>query len=89
MLSYHMDVRSKVPALFNARQTMVGTYCTAMYPFTHEGELKIFVAGIRPTIITSWHQKLFFSAVNLKASYFFTPCLFSFFYLYPFRMFMH
>lgn len=45
---------------------MVGTYCTAMYPFLHHGEQKIFITGIRPTIITSWHQKLFYSAVNLK-----------------------
>jgi hypothetical protein len=66
MLSYHIVFKHSVPVLRNARQTMVGTYCTAMYPFYHEGEQKIFITGIRPTIITSWHQKLLFSAVNLK-----------------------
>lgn len=66
MLSYNIVFRDSVPVLRNARQTMVGTYCTSMYPFYHEGEQKIFITGIRPTIITSWHQKLLFSAVNLK-----------------------
>lgn len=45
---------------------MVGTYSNAMYPFVQDGQQKIFVAGIRPTIVSSWHETLFFSIVNLK-----------------------
>ncbi|CAO3619548.1 unnamed protein product [Mucor hiemalis] len=73
MLSHNVVYRNSIPVLRNEKRTMVGTYCTAMYPFVHEGELKIFITGIRPTIITSWHQKLIFSAVNMKNVYALAP----------------
>ncbi|KAI8090511.1 CPSF A subunit region-domain-containing protein [Thamnidium elegans] len=66
ILTSRIAFKNSKAVLSDSRQTMVGTYCTAMYPFEHGGEQKIFITGIRPTIVTSWHRKLFFSAVNLK-----------------------
>lgn len=73
MLSYGVIYKNSLPFIRGEKRTMVGTYCTAMYPFVHEGERKIFITGIRPTIISSWHQKLIFSAVNLKNVYALAP----------------
>ncbi|GAA5808539.1 hypothetical protein MFLAVUS_001930 [Mucor flavus] len=73
ILTNRITFKNSEAVLSDSRQTMVGTYCTAMYPFVHDGEQKIFITGNRPTIVTSWHRKLFFSAVNLKNVYAIAP----------------
>lgn len=70
LLSYRITLKDDSAAtLADQRQTMVGTYSNAMYPFSQDGQQKIFIAGIRPTIVSSWNQTLFFSIVNLKVDF--------------------
>ncbi|KAI8636915.1 CPSF A subunit region-domain-containing protein [Parasitella parasitica] len=66
LFSNEIQFRRNVALLMNERQTMVGTYCTAMYPYVHQEQKKVFIAGSRPTIVSSLRQTLFFSAVNMK-----------------------
>lgn len=65
MFSYHMEVGSEDVILESETEIMVGTYCTAMYPYQHGQEKRVFVAGQRPTVISSFHQTLFVYSVNL------------------------
>jgi hypothetical protein len=66
LLSNEIQFRGNVAHIKNERQTMVGTYCTAMYPYVHQEQKKVFIAGSRPTIVSSLRGTLFFSAVNIK-----------------------
>jgi hypothetical protein len=50
---------------------MMGTHCRSIFIFFEHDEPKIFVNGFQPTIISNLHGRLFFSAVNLKVSFFF------------------
>ncbi|KAG0745943.1 hypothetical protein G6F57_002896 [Rhizopus arrhizus] len=69
MFSYHMEVGSEDVILESETEIMVGTYCTAMYPYQHGQEKRVFVAGQRPTVISSFHQTLFVYSVNLTNVY--------------------
>lgn len=51
--------------LYDERQMMVSTYCTGMYPYQYQGEQNIFVAGQKPSVISSFNQTLFVYSVNL------------------------
>ncbi|CAO0790870.1 unnamed protein product [Mucor circinelloides] len=66
LLSNEIQFRGNVAHIKNERQTMVGTFCTSMYPYVHQNQKKVFIAGSRPTIISSLRETLFFSAVNIK-----------------------
>lgn len=66
LLSNEIQFKGNVAYLKNERQTMVGTYCTAMYPYVHQEQKKVFIAGSRPTIVSSLRETLYFSAVNIK-----------------------
>ncbi|RCH91996.1 DNA damage-binding protein 1a, partial [Rhizopus azygosporus] len=55
--------------LYDERQMMVSTYCTGMYPYQYQGEQRIFVAGQKPSVISSFNQTLFVYSVNLTNIY--------------------
>lgn len=55
-------------SLTDEKQTMVGTYSTGLHPYIHQGRLKLFITGSRPTVVTSFNQTLYFSTVNFKVS---------------------
>jgi hypothetical protein len=65
----HYKDEGDVVVLRNERQTMVGTYCTGMHPYVHQGQTKVFISGTRPTIMSSVYNLLYFSAVNVKVDY--------------------
>lgn len=57
--------------LFDERQTILGTYCTSMYPYVYQGRRKVFITGNQPAIVTSFKNELQVFTVNtIKASEF-------------------
>lgn len=69
MLSYVLEKARTVTEkimVSKEKQTMVGTYCTGIFPYKHQGRRKLFITGSRPTVIASFNQNLYFSTVNIK-----------------------
>lgn len=66
MYSYSIEIQPDEIMLESETEIMVGTYCTALYPYQHDQqEKRIFVAGQRPTVIVSVNQSLLVYSVNL------------------------